>query len=437
MPKHLPKFTMLAFRLAMGAGLSALAPFAGAQSVAELKAQLEAVQKRLVELEQKQQTAAPANAVTGGDIPGSFKLPGSSTSVKLGGYVKLDALFNSKSTGVNSDGDQLLTPQLIPVGPGAGDNERKQLKLHARQSRFNVATSTPTTWGPLTTLIEVDFFGSAGNESVSNSHNLRLRHAYGALGGFSAGQFWTNLMNLPALPELLDFAGPVGNLFVRQPQVRWTQKFAGGEWAVSAENPEAVFAVPGTGTTFRADDDRYPDIIGRVSFDTRAGKYSIAGIARNVRVDSGAAPAAVADEWGAGLALSGLIPVGPRDDFRFTVFGGNGIGRYNAPGFYVDGVLDAAGGLSLPTVVGGYAAYRHFWTPALRSTLVLSASRADNPAGTFGTINKSDRSAHLNLIWSPWRAVNLGAELIHGQREIENGQSGSLNRVQLSAQYSF
>ncbi len=423
----------MALRLALAAALTGVAPLAAAQTVQELKAQLEALQRRISELEQKQQAAAPANVVTGGDIPGSFKLPGSDTSVKIGGYIKLDAVFSSRSAGANSDGDQLLTPQLIPVGPGAGDNERRQVTMHARESRLNVLASTPTRWGALSTLLEGDFFGAAGNETVSNSHGFRLRHAYGTLGSFSAGQFWSNFMNTAALPELLDFAGPVGNLFIRQAQVRWTEKFAGGEWALSLENPESLFATPGTAAATRADDDRVPDVVGSLRFNAGAGKYWVGGIARNIRIDS---PAAAQDKWGGGLAFSGTIPIG-RDDLRFLVYGGNAIGRYNAPGFYVDGILDGAGNLSLPDVVGGYAAYRHFWTPALRSTLVVSASRADHPTGAFGGINKSDSSVHANVIWTPWKSVDVGAELIHARREIESGATGSLNRLQLSAKHAF
>lgn len=417
-------------RLAVAAALASIAPLAAAQTVPELKAQLEAVQKRLAELERKQQATAPANVVTGGDIPGSFKLPGSDTSVKIGGYIKLDTVFSSRSAGANSAGDQLLTPSLIPVGPGAGDNERRQLTLHARQTRLNVLTSTPTRWGALTTLLEGDFFGSAGNETASNSHDFRLRHAYGTLGSFSAGQYWTNFMNVPASPDTLDFGGPVGKIFIRQPQVRWTQKFTSGEWAVSLENPEAIFATP-TATSFRADDDRYPDIVGSVKF----GNYWLAAIARNIRIDSAAAPAADQDEWGGGLAFSGKIPIG-RDDVRFDVYAGNGIGRYTST-FDVDGVLDSAGNLSLPDIVGGRVAYRHFWNPSLRSTLALGALRADNPSGTIGGVNKSVNSIHANLIWAPWKAVDVGVEFIHAKREIESGDTGSLNRVQLSAKYDF
>ena len=68
---------------------------------------------------------------------------------------------------------------------------------------------------------------------------------------------------------------------------------------------------------------------------------------------------------------------------------------------------------------------------------MLAASSANNPGGTFGAINRSDRSEHVNLIWSPLPSVNLGAELINAKRTVEDGRQGSLTRLQLSAQYSF
>ena len=199
--------------------LSTVATSAHADALQDLKAQVDVLLKKVAELEQKQAAASPANAVTGGATQGSFKLPGSDTSVTLGGYVKLDAIYSDKSAGVGSTGDQEFEPGSIPVGPGAGDNERHQIKLHARQSRLNVKTSTPTTWGDMNTFVEFDLFGASGNESVSNSNNLRVRHAYGTLGGLLAGQTWSTFMDVGALPETLDFGGPAGQIFVRQAQV--------------------------------------------------------------------------------------------------------------------------------------------------------------------------------------------------------------------------
>jgi hypothetical protein len=425
----------------LAAAIAGSAPSALAQSAAELRSQIEALQRKVDELERKQQSAesrpaaaAPANAVTGGDIPGSFKLPGTDTSIKIGGYVKADVVYSSPQTGVNSQADLFLVPGSIPVGPAA-DTASDGLKLGARESRFNIFTSTPTSWGAFTTFIETDFYGSDGNEVVSNSNGLRLRHAYGTLGSFLAGQTWSNAMILQALPETLDFGGPVGQLFNRQTQIRWTQKFSGGQWSVSLENPEAVFASTTSAATTRPDRDKYPDIVGKVDYDVGKSKLSLAALVRNIRTDGPNNPAD--NKWGAALIAGGRVPTIGEDDFRFEVYYGNVIGRYQT-GFYVDGVLNASGQLlSLPDVIGGFGAYRHFWRPGLRSNLVLAASQADLPSGTFGTNNQKDYSAHVNLIWSPWKNVDVGIEYIYAKREIENGQDGDLNRVQASAKYSF
>src|SRR5882762_1827742 len=289
---------------AIAIGLAGSATAVRADELQDLKAQVEALQKKVGELEMKQETtekkqavAVPDNVVTGGATKGSFKLPGSNTSVTLGGYVKLDAVFSRPSAGVDTKGDLFLDPTAIPVGPTAANNERNQVKFGARESRLFVKTNTPTAFGDVNTHVEFDFYGADGNESVSNSHGFRLRHAYGTLGPLLAGQTWTNFMYVPSLPETLDFGGPVGQIFDRQAQVRWTQPFGGsgslaaGQWSVALENPESVVTVPG-GANFRADDDRVPDITGQVLFNTSMGKLAVSGILREIRADS-TAPAVV------------------------------------------------------------------------------------------------------------------------------------------------
>jgi DcaP outer membrane protein len=217
------KAKTLALAIAIGVGGPATA--VRDDELQDLKKQIEALQKKVGELEIKQETtekkqaaAVPDNVVTGGATKGSFKLPGSNTSVTLGGYVKLDAVFSNPSAGVGTKGDLFLDPTAIPVGPTAGSNERNQVKFGARESRLFVKTNTPTSMGDLKTHVEFDFYGADGNESVSNSHGFRLRHAYGTLGNFLAGQTWTNFMNPASLPDTLDFGGPVGQIFDRQAQ---------------------------------------------------------------------------------------------------------------------------------------------------------------------------------------------------------------------------
>jgi hypothetical protein len=341
---------------------------------------------------------------------------------------------------VDSTADLFLQPNAIPVGPSAGDNEHNQVKFGARESRLFAKTSTPTAWGDLVTYVEGDFYGADGNESVSNSSGARLRHAYGSLGHLLAGQTWTNFMYVPSLPETLDFGGPVGQIFNRQAQLRWMRSFeggsslAGGQWSVALENPESVVTVPG-GASLRADDDHLPDLTGQVVFNTSRGKVAVSGVLRQIRADS-QAPGVVDQRTGGALSVAGVIPAVGKDDFRFVATAGNGIGRYS-DGFFQDGVVDADGRLGLPRQWGGYAAYRHFWTDGLRSNLVLSSASQNNPDGTPGSTNKSTRSMHANLIWSPVANTDLGVEYIYANRETEDGLTGHLNRLQASAKYTF
>lgn len=419
--------------IALASTLISLAWPASADELHDLQAQVEGLSRKVAALERTPPAREPA--VTAGATKGSFKLPNSDTSVTLGGYVKLDAIFSDKSAGVNSTGDQQYEAGSVPVGPAAGDNERNQIKLHARQSRFFFKTSTPSSLGDVGTYLEFDLFGTSGNESVSNSHGLRVRHAYGTLGHLLAGQTWTTFSDPAAYPETLDFGGPAGQIFARQAQVRWTDQFNGGQWSVALENPESVVSLP-DGTSFRADDDRVVDVAGNLRWDTSLGQYSVAGLLRQIRVDSAASPASHTEKWGYGVGFNGVVPFGSKDDARLSLYQGNALGRYTV-GFFTDGILDAAGDVTLPKQWLAAVSYRHYWSSAVRSTLALSTIHASNGPGTAGVVNKEAQSAHLNLIWSPVSQANLGIEYLHARRETTDGSSGTLNRLQASAQYFF
>ncbi len=428
--------------LTLAVSLTGIGAVARADTLSDLKEETEALQRKVSELENAQQKAASTDAVTGGSMPGSFKLPGSTTSIKLGGYVKFDAVYSDITQGVDAVANQQTVDTAIPVGPNGSpsDNKKGQLTLHARQTRLNLTTSTPTSYGNMTTFIEGDFFGADGNESVTNSNGFRIRHAYGALENFLAGQYWTNLFDENAYAETVEFGGPVGEIFIRQAQVRWTQPFETGEWSASMENPESLFAASGapltagSATPLRSDRDHYPDIIGRLKLKNEFGTFNAALMARNIRIDSAAAADA---KWGGVISLTAVVPAG-KDDFRANFNAGNAIGRYQLVGFFPDGYVDATGKVRLAQAKSAYVAYRHFWSPTLRSSLILSASGTDTPGGgTFNGFNKSARSAHVNLIFSPVPRVNLGAELIGEKRTVVDGDFGILHRVQFAAQFLF
>jgi hypothetical protein len=135
--------------------------------------------------------------------------------MKIGGYTKGDLYYD-----VDQDlGDTFNTVFLSADGAAT---KEPSFRAHARQTRVNLTTWTPTDVGQVKTFIEGDFFGDGGNELLSNSTALRLRHAFGQLStdnwDFLVGQTWTNFMGLKTIPDTIDFHGPTGFPFVRQGQ---------------------------------------------------------------------------------------------------------------------------------------------------------------------------------------------------------------------------
>jgi hypothetical protein len=88
-----------------------------------------------------------------------------------------------------------------------------------RQSRLGVRSSVPTELGELKTQFEFELFGTGVDAGQTT---FRLRHAYGELGAFGAGQTWSPFMDIDVFPNSLEYWGPTGMVFFRNVQLRWT-----------------------------------------------------------------------------------------------------------------------------------------------------------------------------------------------------------------------
>src|SRR5579859_4770220 len=148
------------------------------------------------------------NPIANPAFPGSFLIPGTNTYLRIGGYVKLDLLVDT----ARNPGDFILWGAIPTKADGVINNRTGDVRLHGRQSRFDIETRTATDWGDLKTYIEGDFFGAGGaaTDRVTNATTFAVRHAYGELGHFLAGQTWSLAMDLDSAPETLDFGGPAG-----------------------------------------------------------------------------------------------------------------------------------------------------------------------------------------------------------------------------------
>jgi hypothetical protein len=366
------------------------------------------------------------------------------TAFSYGGFIKLDAMVTDTSDGKIADGSSgrlFYLPGTIPVAGndvGGGD---PYTDFHAQFSRFWFSADRTTDTGDkFKAYIEADFFGGgsnalAGNETATNTYAVTLRQAYVSWNNWLAGQTWSNFQDVAALPDAVDFVGTTdGTIFVRQAQLRYTQ----GPWSFSLENPQTtVTSYLNSSGRFNTGDNIAPDLTARWLTKGDWGHFTVAALLRQFKYEN---LATGQDETagGAALSVSGKFNLGDNDDIRYAVNGGQGIGRYLAFGLGTDTVQAADGSLEALDGYGGFVAWRHAFSPKLRSNLMYAAAQFDNdPLLTGYGVTERAQSWHANLIYSPFPKLDIGAELSWGQRQLEDDREGDLRRLQTTVKFNF
>jgi hypothetical protein len=337
-------------------------PAASADELADLRANQELLQRRLDQLSQVPSPlgapgttggsalgtqAVPGVPLAGGSFPRSFLIPGTDTSLRVGGFVDetLDYYLvngppnGNQSTTIQTNGNLQaialnIHGQQVPGFPTlrsatSAANEVPVNVQHSRgngiflqsprESRLNVETRTPTAWGESRTFIEFDFAGTnnfSGQSLTKISDNLipRLRYAYGTLGGFLAGQAKSNFSDADAEPETLDFGGPVGEAgVVRVPQVRYTIAGPyGSAFSVSLETPQTNIVTPAGNVSSDSNTGGLPGGPGGIVSGTGNGC-----VANGLTITATTAPPAAA---AAGCTLAGNPARSPAPDITFASY---------------------------------------------------------------------------------------------------------------------
>ena len=367
---------------------------------------------------------------------GTVEISTAGSTMTVGGQIRLDTAYNNPA-GTSNFG---MSASGIPSSTAA-QGERGHLSMHAGNSRLWFKTHTPINGDALRTLIEIDFWGSAGNERVSNSHNIRLRHAYAEYAGFTIGQTNSTFMHSGTTPDLINDS--TADVFVRQPLIRYTYPFNGGDFQVSLEQPETTLTDI-IGDQIAPDDDRLPDLSAKLTWQPNWGQLSLSGVLRQLRIDTGAAalgavPANVTDQAvGGALFASARINLWGADNLRLGYIYGNALGRYVSYNSFNDAAIDAAGNIHLQRAMAGFGAYQHWWDDNWHSSFVFTRSQVNNditvvPATAFRYI----QSYHANLLWAPLLNTSMGLEYIHATSKMESGEKAKLQRAKFSAIYKF
>ena len=138
------------------------------------------------------------------------------------GFVMTDVGYNSEAM------DPLWFDVQRPTKLAAFDDQfgdDGSVFFSVRQTRFGVKSWIPTDMGELRTTFEWELFGTGVDAGQTT---LRLRHAYGEMGIFGAGQYWSPFMDIDVFPNSIEYWGPNGMVFFRNVQIRWRPALSKG-----------------------------------------------------------------------------------------------------------------------------------------------------------------------------------------------------------------
>jgi hypothetical protein len=162
------------------------------------------------------------------------KKPGSESTLDIYGFAMMDSGYDFGS--IDPNWFDVVRPTKLPATKNEfGPNGNTFWSV--RQTRFGVKSSTPTSFGDLKTIFEFELFGTGVDAGQTT---FRLRHAWGEVGHFGAGQTFSPFMDINVFPNSIEYWGPNSMVFFRNVQFRWTPiKTDRNTFMIAAERPGA------------------------------------------------------------------------------------------------------------------------------------------------------------------------------------------------------
>ncbi len=414
------------------------------QLIQKQQAEIDSLKNQNAQLQQKVATPpapAPAPASAPEPEPAGDK---SGTTLDLYGFAMLDTGYQFNQN--DPDWFDTLRPTKLPSYANEFGDDGNWFSS-VRQSRLGVKTSTPTDMGDLKTIFEFEMFG-VGDDAGQTT--IRLRHAWGELGQFGAGQTWSPFMDIDVFPNSVEYWGPNGMVFFRNVQVRWTPWSDGdSRFALALERPGAS----GDGGKF-ADrveldgvkgDFELPDLSGHYRWAQDWGHVQVAGILRDIAwVDTNSDNLDLGgDDLGWGINLSGNYRIGPHV-LRGSLVYGEGVQNYMNDATVDVGVVENFSDPARPIygeaipMLGIVAFLDLNWSEQWTSTIGYSMLDNDLPNGQSASSFEKGQYALTNLLYHPIPNAFYGVELQWGDRNnFTDGFSSDDFRMQFTAKYNF
>jgi hypothetical protein len=366
------------------------------------------------------------------------------STLNVYGFVMLDAGYNFDQ--IHPNWYDVVRPSKLPSFENQFAPDGSAF-FGVRQTRLGVKGNVPTPLGELKTTFEFELFGTGVDEGQTT---FRLRHAYGELGQFGAGQTWSPFMDIDVFPNSLEYWGPTGMVFFRNLQVRWMPIQGDSRMTIALERPGAS-ADQGTYSGRIELQDvkprfQYPDLSAEYRLGRKWGYIELAGLVRHIAwEDQGTDAFALSgDATGWGLNLSSNLNLGKNDVVRLQGMYGEGVENYmndapadvgieNQPGNPVAPIK----GVALP-VTGVVAFLDHTWSTKFTTAVGYSMVDIDNTAQQAPDAFSKAQYALGNVLYSPTPGVTAGVEFQWGNRDnFTDGFTSDIRKIQFSFKYAF
>jgi hypothetical protein len=339
------------------------------------------------------------------------------------GFAMMDMGYNSIA--IDPEWFDVQRPTKLPAFEDQFGDQGNTF-FSVRQSRLGVKSWLPTDMGELRTTFEFEMFGVGVDAGQTT---IRLRHAYGELGKWGAGQTWSPFMDIDVFPNTVEYWGPNGMAFFRNVQLRYMPIQGDTRMTIALERPGASADGGVFSEILDAEDlvPRFPvpDLSAEYRQAFSKGYVELAGIVRRMEwEDNDGGPTDLSDGvTGWGLNLSSNLKLGDADLLRLSALYGEGIENYMNdapvdvgtepnPGDPTKPIL----GVALP-VTGISAFWEHNWNEEWASAFGYSRVDIDNSAGQAPEAFKSGQYALANIQHYPVKNVMVVLEGGWIQRE--------------------
>ncbi|MFW1839389.1 outer membrane trimeric porin-like protein DcaP [Acinetobacter gyllenbergii] len=353
-------------------------------------------------------------------------------NVKVYGIAWLDAAVDFKSS-PDSGGRTTSSIYRTPFeNDKRANHSRSDASINA--SRLGVYFNSPDK--AVTGNVEADFFDSSN--MGTGDGKFRIRHAYFTYKDWTFGQTWSLMSNMETRTESVDYTQFMGTSYTRTPQVRY-------DWKID-QNHDLKVALEHTGSRVSA----FPSLTGRYTFKQGPLTALAQGFVNEKSVDV-AKDTVKKVSWGAGTGLK--YQFDPQQsvqaNYQYIVGDQKFMPYTTQSGLANATALNAAGDFSLDQdktdllmnkLHSFNIGYSYKFNDQWRSNLSASLFEYDDNteyAKLNQDANKRLTDYAANIFYSPAEQIDIGLEYHQGKREVFDGRTADVSRLNFVSMYKF